>query len=118
MDSRTIIEKVLAMMKDPTKSAMMAKIRISGWMNPSESLIDLDCSSRTVSPVTAEALLEEGSVALMASASWLCCWSSSALPPFAEPYTAMYCAWFGSSASLSLAAFATAGSRPMIRAPA
>ena len=85
MDSRTIIEKVLAMMNDPTNSAITAKIRINGWMNPSISLLLLELSSRIWSPVIAWALDERGSALLMRSAS-SCCWEAvSGEPPLAEP---------------------------------
>ena len=56
IDSRTIMEKVLAIMNVPTKSAMKANIRIIGWTNPIVSLILSFCSERRVSPVTALAL--------------------------------------------------------------
>ena len=46
IDSRTIIENVLAMMNDPTNSAITAKMRISGWMNPNASCVDCVDSSR------------------------------------------------------------------------
>ena len=72
IDSRTIIEKVFAMMNEPTNSAMTAKMRISGWMKPSESCVALVVSSRYSSPVTACALEFLGSALLMRSASCCC----------------------------------------------
>ena len=71
------MENVLAMMNEPTNNAITAKIRISGWMKPSASCVDLVDSSRYSSPVMACAFADLGSALLIRSASCCCALSSS-----------------------------------------
>nr|WP_237746203.1 hypothetical protein [Bifidobacterium animalis] len=72
MESRTIIVNVFAMMNAPTKRAITAKMRMSGWTKPSDSCVLFVASSRTDWPVTAWALESLGSALLMRSASCCC----------------------------------------------